>query len=354
MVLRLTSTHVKTRRLYYLYKLSEILQSRGPIQAEVLIETIRKWAEDNKNYLQGHVDSTGEISTPDSGKRYLNFSKQLGLSFLLENTFVNTIFGNILSRINKLHRQPYKLSEMSRCFLLKRLLYSDFDYLTTIAWQIINRETDFSSFKKYLQEHFDKSYSPNVPIECAKLMREMRFWKSPEKFYQENIIAPRKAWFIDLEMVDWNKFKKTRRITFNHQTRGFLAKLWYLQHKEIHNFLENQYYNEFAKLLGDEADFISFSEIDKKSKRRNITDYLEKAFSLFGNEYLNRISSRAFFEYTLCYTLCEEKIICTRRDLEKVLLEISGSKTGQYRYRKVEEISENGILIEAGYVTAEA
>lgn len=355
MVLRLTSTHVKTRRLFYLYKLSEILESKGPMQQKALVETIKQWAEDedNKSYFDSHVDPTGEISTPDSGERYLNFSKQLGLIISLENNLVNAILGNVLSKMNMLNLQPYKLSLMSKCLLLKRLLSLDFDYLTTVAWQLINRKTDFASFKEYLREHFDKSYSPSKRIEGTILLKGMKFWKSGEEFYKEHIFAPRKAWFIDLEMVNLDTFRKKSEIFFSPQSRRFLTRLWHLQQKEIHNFLENQYYGEFASLFGDEADFTNFSDMDRKSKRRHLFDYLERAFSLFGSRYLRRISSKAFFEYTLCHTLCNEKTICTRRDLENALLEISGSKTSQYRYRKVEEISENGVLIDAGYITAE-
>ena len=337
-----------------MYKLAEILEAKGPMQQGILIETIEKWAINNKNYLKNHVDSTGEISTTDAGERYLNFSKQLGLITSLGNALVNTILGNVLSKLNKVgQEQPYKLSCMCKCFLLKRLLYCDFDYLATIAHQLINEETDFISFKKYLQKHFMRGYSSGAPIESAKLLRQMKLWKSPEKFFKENIIAPRKAWFIDLQMVDLKKFRSTSRIMFNDQPKQFLTKLWHLQRKQLCDFLENKYYSDFGALLGDKTDFVNFSDLARKNKKQKIMSYLEKAFSIFSSRYLNRISSRVFFEYTLCYALCQERIVCTRRDLEKVLLEISGSEAGPYRYRKVEEISENGVMIEAGYITAD-
>lgn len=353
MVLRLTSSHVKTRRLNYLYKLAEILETKGPTPQVTLIATTEEWAIKNRNYLKNHVDSTGEISTPYAGKRYLNFSKELGLITSLANALENTILGNVLSKLDKVGEQPYKLSCMSKCFLLKRLLYCDFDYLTTITHQLINKETDFVSFKKYLQEHFERSYPSGVPMGGAKLLRQMEHWKGPKKFFEENIIAPRKAWLIDLEIVDLEKFRDTSRIEFNDQQNQFLTKLWNLQRKQLYAFLENEYYNEFVALIGNKNDFVEFSDLIRKNKKQNVMEYLERAFSLFSNRYLNRISSRSFFEYILCYAPCQENIVCRRRDMEKIVLEISGSRASPYRYRKVEEISENGIMVEAGYITAD-
>lgn len=353
MVRRLTSSHVKTRRLYYLYKLAEVLETSGPMREKRLIIAIKEWALNNRNFLTSYVDATGEISSEDAGKRYLTFSRQLDLVSLVGKELVNTVFGSVLSKLNVPDKQAYRLCCGLSCFLLKRLLDCDFDYLITIARMLKNDETSFNSFKNRLEEHLRRSSPSGIPIQGIKLLKQMENWKSPEKFFKENILAPRKAWFIDLELVDWRKFKSTSKIEFKDQAMKFLLKIGNLQQKELHAFLENEYFSEFAQLVANGTEFKDFSHLTRENRMKKTINYLQRAFSLFSINQLNRISSRSFFEYTLCHALCQEKIVCTRRDLEKVLFEISTSNAIPYRYRKVEEISSTGVRTEAGYISGE-
>jgi len=350
-ILRLTNSHVKTRRLYYLYKIAQLLQAKNTLSKQTLITDLKKWAEENKNHLRNHIDQTGEISTLKAGERYLNLSKELGLISFVGTQFVNTIDGTVLSKFKSVNEEPYKLFCELKCFLLKKLLEKDFDYLVPIASLIMKEEdVNFLRFKERFSRHLKASRLLGTPVEGLMLLREMEKWKSPEKFFQEHIFAPRIGWFLDLELLDWEKFKAKSKIEFTDQTREFLMKLESTKQNKLLEYLDNNYYNQFAN-VGKIGKFDRLSELPDKQKKRKIVEYLQRVFSDFETTLTKSISSRSFFEYTACYALCREQLICERKDMERAILEISASGEAGYRYRKVEEISKKGVKTEAGYIT---
>lgn len=330
----------------------KILEVNKGLPEPRLITSLRKWASENNEFFLQWIDPTGEITNEDAGRRYVNFSKELGLVTSKGNNVVNTIYGTILSKFDEPRQNPYKLTCGSKCFLLKRLLEEDFDYLTTLASLFVNKAISFIDFRKSLAAHLKRSSTLGMLARDMRLLREMEEeWKSPKKYFREHILAPRKGWLLDLELADWNKFESSSRIEFKLEARDFFVNVEKLERSQLSEYLANEYYEEIATLLGNGTKIDSLSHLPKERKREKTLGYLKKSFSIFGTAFLNRISSRSFFEYVPCYALCDEKLICPRRDLEEMLLEISASTKEGYRYRRVEEMSEDGRKIDVGYIT---
>jgi hypothetical protein len=319
-----------------------------------LIGELQKWAEKKKDYLNNYITSTGEItSSLRSGERYLEFSEELGLVSYTGSQLINTIDGTVLSKLDNSADIPYKLPCELRCFLLKRILERDFDFLIPIASLIIKREKiNFHQFKEYFSKHLKTSRSSGTPVEGLVLLREMdEKWKNPEEYFREHIFASRVEWFLDLELLDWNRFKSESRIQFTDNAVGFMAKMEHMRENHLTQYLDNEYYAEFSSV--QEIDKLGyFARLPDEVKRKKTMEYLKLAFNRFDTSLTRSLSSRSFFEYTTCHALCQEKLVCERKDIERVILEFSASGEMGYRYRKVREVSESGSTIEAGYITA--
>ncbi len=264
------------------------------------------------------------------------------------------MYGTVLSKFDGPGQNPYELSDETRCFLLKRLLEEDFDYLTTLTGLFLTKYVSFTDFKRNLAIHFKRASTDGVSAREMRLLREMeQEWKSPKEYFRQHILAPRRGWLLDLELVHWDEFRTRSQIDFKVSTKRLIEKLEELRRSELFKYLANSYYEDFARLLGSKTEFTLFSHLSEGEKKEKTIDYLKIAFSIFGTVFLKRISSRSFFEYIPCHALSKEMVICPRKDLEEVLLTISASTEEHFRYRRVEEISEEGKKIDVGYITAE-
>jgi hypothetical protein len=309
------------------------------------------WAEENKDYFQNYIDPTGEISNPKAGERYLKFSEELGLVSLAGSEVVNTIDGTILSKLGNDVETPYRLSCGLKCFLLKKILENDFDFLVPIASLMIRKEKiDFHTFKERFSRHSKTSRLSGTPVEGLILLREMEEeWKNPEEYFQEHILPSRIGWFLDFELLDWDRFK-SGSTEFTDLAAKLITKMESVQENHLSQYLDNEYYAEFANVGNtDKLDY--FARLPEEVKKRKTIEYLTRAFSRFETTLTKSLSSRSFFEYTACYTLCQEQLVCEQNDIERIISEFSASGEMGYRYRKVREISEDGTTIEAGYIT---
>jgi hypothetical protein len=151
-------------------------------------------------------------------------------------------------------------------------------------------------------------------------------------------------------LLDRDGFKSGSKIEFTDHATKLMAKMEGTQENCLSRYLDNEYYADFPD-VGSSDKLHYFARLPEEVKKRKTIEYLTRAFSRFETTLTKSLSSRSFFEYTACYTLCQEQLACERNDIERIILEFSASGEMGYRYRKVREISEDGTTIEAGYIT---
>ena len=71
---RLTSTVVKTRRLYYLYEMANFLAQHGTSNYLLLQNYMLNFANEHHYAFEEYKDSSGEITTKPAFGKYLNLS----------------------------------------------------------------------------------------------------------------------------------------------------------------------------------------------------------------------------------------------------------------------------------------
>lgn len=344
--IRLANTHVKTRRLYYLYEMTRIIESNKNINPLVLEKQMRDFSSEYSVAFLNYKDSTGKITTKNAFKRYLNLALDLGLITIIEKKLLNTVDGIILSKLNFKNEGPYSLSSSLKIFFFIKILEKDFDYMKIINKLDKNNDITSSNFVKELENQF---LSQEITKEKQDTLQRIKSWKSPQRYFRENIFAPRKSWLIDLDIISSRHTRGRQGFHYIDNRDVLLDKMLTNDYTELIFYLKNDFFNTLSTFLKNKNKLGSFKSFTRVKKRITVVKYLNDAFRIF--QVKNRLSSKIFLNYFPIYSLCTEKVILEQNELEKELFTLSTQENSIYRYRPVAEISKNGFLTDAGYIT---
>lgn len=343
---RLANTHVKTRRLYYLYEMTKIIDQHTSMTQDNLKTKMIEFSNIHQNEFISYKDPTGEISNKLSFQRYLVFALDMGLITFIEKKIVNTIDGNILSKLNFEKEGPYYLSCSLKSFFLKKLLESDYDYLM-ILFKLRKLDTIHSvDFVNELENYFKRGI---ITKEKQDALSRIKLWNSPDKYFRENIYAPRRSWLIDLNIITPLKVKRRSKIHFRGHSEDYFTELFKKSYEEAMDYNKIEYFIHFNNLIIQNNDLHQYMNYSDDIKQKIVMKYLEDAFTLFKSR--NRISSKSFLEYYPIYSMCINQFLLEQKELEEELFAISSKKDALYRYRSVTERTHNGKVINAGYIT---
>ncbi|MHA1874143.1 MAG: hypothetical protein ACTSVB_08515 [Candidatus Heimdallarchaeaceae archaeon] len=354
----LTSPNMKVRRLgYFCLLLNEI---EGVLKYRDLVKLLIEINEKYRGYLAeymreigkprmykskyGYVFS-GEISRSiRNAENYLDTSIELGLLAPLGTAYREGLIvkiprklklapsklGFILKRLPKTDN-PFKLSTYQKFFLLKRLLYSDYDTLKALF------EAKKTSKGKQLAYIFqqklfvrlkEKLSVGNVRLKEAMYLKDRlniikEKWRKPEKYF-EHIKASREGWLIDLLGKD-----------YEDKIRIFLSEMFI-----GYDWRNTNYPKIFANAFEENLPTtILFNELSISMQKKKIMEKLSEAFRIFPSS-INRISASQFFEYAQCILLCREGIIATYNDIENILTKTKD----KYIFRKTADKDDIGYV----------
>jgi len=342
---RITSSHVKTRRLYYLYKISEIIQNERTQLKLQLRNKIIDFSNINHDLFDRHIDSTGEVtSSKTSFERYFDLSKDFEFTSLIENKIINMVDGFTLSLINFENMRPYSLSNSLKILFLKQIIDKDFDYFITL-FKIYKKNItlNYNSFVDVLNDHLFDNY--NV-IEFLDDMNRIKEWKSSDDNFRYNIFHPRQSWFIDLNIISSKSKGSNKGLIFKSNFSHILKKLINMNVNELDDYLNNRYYHDVSLFLyRDDKEFTKFNN---DFKINYVIKHLDKIKNKLNIK--NRISSRFLLEYIPIISLLYENIIIEQNELKEIFTKISKNYS-EYRYRPGTEINGKGRRIDVGYIT---
>lgn len=355
---RLTSTTVKVRRLGYISAVPSIIKSRE-IAYTTLVQSLLKWSQQNRNFLRLYSSTlpivsgkksllTGEITGEDSARRYIETCRELGFITKLRKVQVSKV-GKVLSAIPG-SENPFELSIGKLFVVLKRLLEKDYDTLKVIYKILLRKEANEMDFfreelEKALRRKMDKAAELNDFYMVDRLKRSIKImenWKCPERYYFENIKAPRLEWMLDLQFLAfWNKRNNTFRLANN--LGAFFEKdiISYEWLNDVFPYLFGEFYsNIFNKEMKHWSDF-------SRKERMEITErLLDDCMRIFRTvPDVERISADEFFEYSLSSLIQNNSIIAELSDFENDLSDFVGSGELKFRYVKTLSKADRGYIL---------
>jgi len=342
---RITSSHVKTRRLYYLYKISEIIQNEGARFKLQLRNKLINFSDLNHNLFDRHIDSTGEITTSKTSfERYLDLSKDFELTSLIENKIINIVDGFTLSLINYENMRPYSLSNSLKIFFLKQIIEKDYDYFITLFKMYEkNVVLNYDNFIDVLYNHLSDNYDV---IEFLDDINRIKEWKSPDDNFKYNVFHPRQSWFIDLNIISSKSKDSNKGLILKSNFSHIINKLINTNINDLDDYLNNRYYHDVSLFLyRDDEKFINSND---DFKINYVIKYLNKIKNKLNIK--DRISNRFLLDYIPINSLLYENIIIEKNELKEVFTQISKNYP-EYRYRPVIEINNKGRRIDSGYIS---
>lgn len=366
-VRRLTSVTTKVRRVGYFVLISNLLKSTGPLSNILLIEKLEKSANSNRDNLIQYCynigygqkslkNPPGEIAgkqykhiKQDAAKRYIKTCEEIGLITKIAGSYQNTRVGNVLLSI-KGNPNPFNLSLMQICFLLKIFLVKDYDYLKTLMeLKGENKEDNWTAFQEIILSRWMKKIATtDSPYEIERLKKTLDSvsrWgqkgkgeKSAERYYRENIKATRMEWLIDLKILE----PKITKSNFDTRYKNLFCNEFINNH-----WLNNEYYgafNESYKYFKKEKTR-HWTNIAEKEKVKILKKYIDNCYNLLGRKELKRLSASQLFEYTLCNLLYEERIVSSYNLLEESIAEFFPKYKMNYKYIKTLSKEDIGHII---------
>jgi len=340
-------TNTKVRRLgYFLQIVREI--GKASLAEETLLARLTSWAENNANLLVQYVDSTGVIKESPKGtsaRRYLSSALEMELVAKIGREYKLTKHGKVLFLFtNKGECFPFELTPKEMCFLLNRLLLFDSDYLIPLLQFLRGHgECTLSS----LQERFRDAVLSWLEIkvnyifaeesrernELLRVENRIKSWRKPKK-YAEHIVPPRIHWLLDLRLIDWDFYKKTRKFALGKKGKVFLSHLPQIQdHLYVNrDWLENDYFEDFILAFFPESAITRFSQLRCKEQHEIVHNFLKQSFTIFGTTDLLRIAASQFLYYTCVELALTNKMACGVEDLKQSLNQISSSANSSYYF----------------------
>lgn len=348
---RLTSPNTKVRRLGYFTIFCSIVKNQlsfPSFSQKVLSRKddlhlmLKEYCKSLHVRRRGNYKITGEITQEDAFQRYYHTALELGLLEALRKSVLLSKRGQILVSLPA-NKNPFDLSISQVHFLLRIIFEKDYDYQRALVdvvrksykkegWIVFRqRIRDIWLEKEKRAASLGKVHHMNI---LRKSLEEIFEWKSPKRYYNENIRAPRFEWLLDLKLVDfWNVIKN--RIIINPK-----IDLFFQNNLDIYS---NTFYECFRESFKNAT--IDWRILGPDRKNAWIEVLLTESMNLFGPEgRLGEISANQFFEYSTS-KLISEGIICNIGYLERDLITFLARGKAPYRYVKI--ISD----VDMGYIS---
>ena len=330
------NTNIKARRLGYTVALIKILRSNFLFLDDLSLK-LERWGKENQRFLKRYIDNSGEISSSPKhypARRYIELAKELGLIQLVGGESRVTKLGQPLLFFNQNENKPFELELEQICYLTKRLLIMDFDYLLPLL-RIIEKYHEpplmFAEFRKTALKHLNERKGVLKDIissyKFRKRIETISSWEKERK-YLEHIIYPRINWLIDLRIIDWEIFKEKHVYELSsygtslfgtiHEFKGDEQLVRWCNSTYYENFFDSHYTNIASRKL-------FFQDFSENRKYIYIQDMLRESFRNFSSigPPIPHLSATTFLEYC-CAKSLSKGIIVTFEELVELLGKIPG------------------------------
>jgi len=323
----------------------------------MLKKSLFRWARENRTLFKHYSLNlpvtrlkkipAGEITTEHAAGRYIKTGEELGLIVRMKGYRISKI-GKVVSALPT-NQNPFELSIGHLFLFLKLLLERDYDCLNillNVPPYEKKDETDF--FREQIQKKLRKKVGEATKLNqfylVDRLKRRIELvdnWKSPHRYYYENIKAPRLEWMLDLRFAEyWNQ-----RID-NFEIRVGAGE-FFREEMISRKWLQDAFPYIFASFYSDLFKqrmkyWSSLLQNERLQLLRSLMSESMKAFET-GSD-LGRISANEFFEYSLAFLIQEKSIVSSLSEFEQDLLNFIDSGSLNYRYVRTVSTADKGYI----------
>lgn len=336
---KLTSPHVKTRRVSYLRQIVNILGAR-PLSDKLLISKVEDWATRNKKLLEEYIDCTGELTkgkkpwVHNAARRYTALCSELKLIGKAKEyrSWMATKYGRTLSELKMNHSNPFFLSLEEICGFLRRIFIEDADAFLTLLPLVSKGDFEnieqlknlyYKIFKNRLELKM-KFSKGEEKINLKKEIDRIQRWTNPKK-YLDNIVPPRIHWLLDLRLLDWKIYHDKSDFVLSPSGMNLLQ---FLRESGVgseelldvnEDWLQNKYFDAFNHAFQKEFLRKHWSELPDDTQMQVLIPYLDEAIDLFAFGPIPRVIFSQFLEYFAVKLAVRKGITCGLEDLKTTL-----------------------------------
>lgn len=300
------------RRLRYVSQLIGFV-AHTPQNRDVLATKLKNWSIKHDTDFTNYKYNTGAAHSVKSSRRidlaegYITLSVKFGLLSEISNVFHLTRIGRVLYCLltdsSNASDNTFYLNEDERLFYTFQLLQKDADNLLTVLNIVQLHETiDL----KNLKENFYKSFTKRLKVKIATCSKEYtvnqlhdRYIKVREKWkkpvaYASYFLPPRLNWLLDLGLLDSSRESNRNLYQLTETSKKLLQILPNLNNSTVTDvsdiWFDTQFFSDMTPLISHSTDFKYWMEIDDNARMAICKEYLPKAFELFRQSHVPKIS----------------------------------------------------------------
>lgn len=324
-----------------------------PRTGQLAISLLR-WSKDNSRYMQNYSEKlpvnrkqrspvVGAISSKKGAERYLDTAREMDLVTPLGREWQTTKIGHLLGAMSA-RLNPFELTTSQRFILLDVILRSDYLYLRTLIRMIVTNKlsNDSEHFKNEVISQIEvilkKTKNTNEIRDWQKVRENIRDWKDPERYFREQVKAPRLEWLVDLGLVTrWNQ--AANYFAIRPGSANFFS-----EPNPTDEYFDDTYASLYSDCFKDELPPLKrWDDVSPARRNQIIAKQLDRAMTAFKSGSIYRISASQFLKFGICLLLVENGIIASTTQLESTLIDLT-VQSPVFRY--VRMISE----IDIGYI----
>lgn len=254
---RILNVNIKARRLGYVTQCLNLLKPSLSWTLDNVIERLESLGTQHQKELEAYVENSGYIKETKKhypAKRYIKLMQELQLIKITGRSCRVSKLGEPLHFLQPIYNNPFDLTIEQECYLLRRLLISDFDVLLPLYRLLQDHDnvpTIFRLFKNAFVDQLEKRTEAIGDLLRASDFRNQIYsigrW-TKEKKYLEHIIYPRISWLIDLKLFDLEIFVKGRLLRLNDAGKRIFSNLEKTYEEEhLEHWFANRFYEQFAE-----------------------------------------------------------------------------------------------------------
>jgi hypothetical protein len=285
----------------------------------------------------------GAISVKKAAQRYIDTAKEMGLVIVLGREWQTTKTGHLLATVPS-NPNPFGLSMPQRFILFDVLARADYLYLSSLVRLILanDRADDPDHFKKEVISQIEISSKKSTNTDEIRGLRKIREsidnWEDPDRYFREQIKAPRLEWLLDLGLLTrWNQ--RANYFTLRPGTANFFSK----PNPDDKYFDENYASLFYDCFKGDLPPSKRWEDVSRARRSLLLKKQLEYAVDIFKSASIDKISASQFLKFAVCMLLVEEGIIASTLQVERALIDLTAQSS---KYRYVRMVSD----IDIGYI----
>jgi len=330
--LRIVSLKTQVRRLRYfsvfIRTIAEAGSKKGYIQDEII-----KWSLSSHDYFITLASPTGEIIRPRTkiySQSFLNYYN----AFKVFNIFTEENELVILTRMGKMGKAllieqknfdyTYRLTETEKLLTYFMIIQSDADYIISLL-EALNSEPNKSqeyfikNFKEIILNRLNKKISYSSTSSRYRIfdaINRIKNWRNAER-YCEDIVPPRFNWFIDLDLVDVESFRKCSTYKLSNKGLNLLTRFqnYDQKYRDISDqWLEESFCNSSILLL-DKNEFKFFAIYNDNEKTQILENVIEKSITNFRILNLPRLSLNQAIYFLIFSLLVQHSIVCEYKEI---------------------------------------